>query len=244
MATPTNAAPGARSHPPAPNLQSHPAERRAWFIDEIVVAAFAFLGFGGAVLLPLRFGFSKVPPVVASFLLATGLAALTYKYLGGIQGASFAVGTLKLGGALGALVGIALLINSNLVSQVEPPSPYQVWLVTGRVTNDSGQPIEPLDIRDFALEPAQFVPGGNGSFRLRIYSWPASGSGMEFPTLKISHTPFDTHRIDLNPDALNDVRIVRAGNQIEIGQIPLHVPAQNYDPPKEKLKPISSGAAP
>lgn len=37
--------------------------KRQWYIDEIVVAAFAFLGFGGAVFLPVRFGFTVVPPL-------------------------------------------------------------------------------------------------------------------------------------------------------------------------------------
>ena len=84
--------------PRSPNLPT-----RHWYIDEIIVAAFAFFGVGGAVFLPLRFGFTSVPPIVVSFLLATGLAALTYKYLGGIQTASLKIGTLKLGGALAAL---------------------------------------------------------------------------------------------------------------------------------------------
>jgi hypothetical protein len=89
---------------------------RGWNVDEIVVAAFAFLGFGGAVFLPLRF---NIPQIVTSFLLATGLAALAYRYLGGIPSTSLAVGAVKIGGSLAALVGIAILINSHLVSQVQ-----------------------------------------------------------------------------------------------------------------------------
>jgi hypothetical protein len=81
-----------------------------------VVAAFAFLGVGGAVFLPIRF---HVPPIVISFLMATGVAALAYRYLGGIPGASIAIGALKLSGALAALVGIALLINSYLPGQIQ-----------------------------------------------------------------------------------------------------------------------------
>jgi hypothetical protein len=90
---------------------------RPWYVDELVVAAFAFLGVAGAVFLPLRF---NIPPIVISFLLATGLAAFAYKYLGGIPaGTSYVTGTLKLGGALAALVGIAFAINTVLVSQVQ-----------------------------------------------------------------------------------------------------------------------------
>jgi len=81
-----------------------------------VVAAFAFLGVGGSVFLPLRF---HIPPIIISFLMATGLAALAYRFLGGIPGASIAIGALKLTGALAALVGIALVINRDLVNQVQ-----------------------------------------------------------------------------------------------------------------------------
>ncbi len=103
------------TNPPQPPTPVAPA-RRGWNIDEIVVAAFAFLGFGGAVFLPLRF---NIPPIVISFLLATGLAALAYRYLGGIPVASLAVGALKLGGSLAALVGIAILIDGYLVKEVQ-----------------------------------------------------------------------------------------------------------------------------
>jgi len=207
-----------------------------WYLDEIVVAAFAFLGFGGAVFLPLKFGFSSIPPIVVSFLLATGIAALTYRYLGGIQGASVAIGALKLSGAIAALVGIAMLINHTLVSQVQP---YQVWEVSGQVTKDAGEPIEPLDVKDFDVEPAWFVHGGPGSFRLTIYSWAALGGGMEFPTLKISHAPYDTYRLDLNPNAVaSDLKIVRDGNKITVGRISLHEPTKGYQPPNKMLTPV------
>ena len=86
MADPANPIPGSRLKPPAP---LPPPTSRAWSMDDVFVAVFALLGVGGAVFLPLRFdGFS---PTITSFLLATGLAALTYRYLGGIQGASFSV---------------------------------------------------------------------------------------------------------------------------------------------------------
>jgi len=51
-------------------------------IDEIVIVLFAFLGVGGAVFLPLYF---RIPPITTSFLLATGLAALTYRFLGAFR---------------------------------------------------------------------------------------------------------------------------------------------------------------
>jgi hypothetical protein len=58
---------GGGSNLPPANSPSPPREGRPWSMDEIVVAAFAFLGFGGAVFLPLRFGFASVPPIVVFF---------------------------------------------------------------------------------------------------------------------------------------------------------------------------------
>jgi hypothetical protein len=85
-------------------------------MDEIVVAAFAFLGFGGAIFLPLRF---NIPPIVTSVLLATGLAALTYRYLGGIPATTLSVGVVKVGGSLAALLGVAILIHGYLAKEVQ-----------------------------------------------------------------------------------------------------------------------------
>jgi hypothetical protein len=83
--------------------------------DDIVVIIFALLGFGGCIVFAQ---WGSVPPIVVSFLLATGVAAFVYRFLGGIQGASFTVGALKLGGTLAALVGIALAVNPLLVDQM------------------------------------------------------------------------------------------------------------------------------
>ena len=73
---------------------------RKWTPDDTVALVFAFIGFVGGVLLLLYY---KAPPIVVSFFLATGVAALVYKFLGGIQATSFAVGALKLGGTLAAI---------------------------------------------------------------------------------------------------------------------------------------------
>jgi len=90
-------------------------QTRKWTPDDSVALVFAFIGFVGGVLLLLYY---KAPPIVVSFFLATGVAALVYKFLGGIQGATLKVGALKLGGVLAAIIGIALLINRILVPQV------------------------------------------------------------------------------------------------------------------------------
>ena len=211
--------PGAGLDPTPPDAHTPPQHTRVWYADEIVVAAFAFLGFGGAVFLPLRF--SNFSHITTSFLLATGIAALTYRYLGGISGASFTVGTLKLTGALGALVGIALLIDHELVSEIAPPpptpSPYQVYWVSGQVTDESGRAIEPLGAGDVTVEPRHFVSLPKGNFTLEIVSRPdVDRTKTKFPWISVSHKGFAEHVVDLNPDKPADVEIDRSGHNITI----------------------------
>ncbi len=235
MGTTSNSAPPAPAKPRARAA----AGGRHWYIDEIVVAAFAFLGVGGAVFLPLRY---TIPPITTSFLLATGLAALTYRFLGGIQGASFSVGSLKLGGALAALVGIALLINNSLVGQI--PKPHEVWQVSGQVLDDQGNPIQVFDPGDIAINPATIHTGLDGKFELTITSWPDINGNQQFPTLSVSHAPFKYDMIDLNPGAKNDVSVTRDGQSIVLGAVQLH-PQSDYLPTQPpKPVPPSAGPAP
>jgi len=85
-------------------------------LDDAIVTIFAFLGFGGALFLPLKY---HIPPIMLSFLAATGIAALTYRFLGGVEGTSITVGALKATGALAALIGLALIMNHYLIEQAQ-----------------------------------------------------------------------------------------------------------------------------
>ena len=243
MGDPNHAVTGGVIDPPAPDPS--PPARRSWYMDEIVVSAFAFLGIGGGVFLPMQYGFDKIPPITASFLLATGLAALTYRYLGGIEGASFTVGALKLGGALAALVGIAMLINNSLAPWVRPPVPpppaYQIWTVTGQVTDASGNAIDPLAPTDIVLSPPQSQLFRGGNFKMDFYIMP-SNTISPFPTLFVNHDGYVTDPVDLNPSATtNDVQMTRTGQVIKINPIKLQPQAQ-YHPSQQAPSPVSAAA--
>jgi hypothetical protein len=214
-------------------------------MDEIVVSAFAFLGIGGGVFLPMQYGFEKIPPITVSFLLATGLAALTYRYLGGIEGASITVGALKLGGALAALVGIAMLINNSLAPWVRPPvtppPAYQIWTVTGQVTDASGNAIDPLAPTDIVLSPPQSQLFRDGNFKMDFYIMP-SNTISPFPTLFVSHDGYTTDPVDLNLGATtNDVQMTRTGQTIQINPIKLQSQPQ-YHPSLLAPSPVSVAA--
>jgi hypothetical protein len=216
-------------------------QNRHWYIDEIVVAAFSFLGFGGAVFLPLKFGFDNVPPIVVSFLLATGLAALTYKYLGGIEGASFAVGALKLGGTLAALVGIALLINSQLMKQI---SHNQIWYVSGRVLDDQKHPVNELNDADFTVFPGAGHAEQLGDFRVEFIRDNSQG-GLQHVYLSVNHRGYGQVTIPLDVGELKslypDVRV--EGQLINLDHITLpqgngaEAPYSKDGPPPQALQP-------
>jgi len=215
---------GANERPSPPPGGPDADQIRHWYLDEIVVAAFAFLGLAGGVLLPLRY---PVPPITTSFLLATGLAALAYRYLGGIQGATFSVGALKLGGALAALVGIALLINQTLVKQSRG---LEIYEVSGQLIGDGGHPIQPLDAKDIAVNPPLYQELPNGKFKLDIHTTNGVDGKPEMPLLSFSHDGYDPHYVDLNPKATNEITITRNGQRIELAPVVLHRPSQPYQP--------------
>jgi hypothetical protein len=235
MADPANPIHGRRLKPPV--LLPAPAGR-AWSMDDIVVVVFALLGIGGAVFLPLRF--QNFSPTITSFLMATGLAALTYRYLGGIQGASFSVGTLKLGGAMAALVGIAWFIHRLLLLDPTPPSPDQDWVVNGQVVGEDHRPVGSILFpTDFTTNPSHIVLDGYGGFSLHVHSFPDVDGIMTFPTLYVTHqvSPppgssippvlLASPGVDLNPNATNppNVKVSRKGHSIKIEGITLVAPA-------------------
>ena len=54
------------------------------------------------------------PPTIISTFLALALAALTYRFLGGVGGAEFSVGLLKLGGSAAFIVGLIWFVGDRL----------------------------------------------------------------------------------------------------------------------------------
>jgi len=183
-------------------------------VDDTVVIVFALFGIVGGVLLPQ---FMPILPIVRAYLLATGTAALVYRFLGGIDGASLKVGGLKLTGALAALVGIALLINHAIV--VETPQAYQV---TGTVFDDKGNPISSFGPEDITVTPSPVDPGFDGKFTVTFAPGPGfAGQPPIFPTLIINHGSL-TDSIDLTPGAKTDTAITRSGTQLTLSSIRLH----------------------
>ena len=187
---------------------------RPWSMDDIVVVLFALFGLAGGALLPL---FLPVPPITTSFLLATGLAALTYRFLGGIQSSSVSIGVLRLTGSLGALVGVAMLINHAMIAQGQ-----QAYQVTGSVIDDTGKAAV-LNASNFNVFPPNIYPDPSGNDFIITFTTGIDPNGhQQFPRLIISDGSL-SDSIDLTPGAKNnDVKPKFVGTVIKVGTIRLH----------------------
>ena len=81
--------------------------------DTIVVIFFALLGFAGSVVLY----YEQAAPIMVAVFLATSVASLVYRFLGGIGNATLTIGAAKVGGSIAALIGVAITLNGYLVEQ-------------------------------------------------------------------------------------------------------------------------------
>lgn len=104
---------GGEAAAPKKNHKRQSSTGQKFGAADLVVMLFALLGLLGSYILFC----TGAPPILVSFFLSTGVAAVVYRYLGGIQSASFGWGTLKLGGTMAALVGTAFLVNYYLELQ-------------------------------------------------------------------------------------------------------------------------------
>lgn len=94
--------------------------------EDAIVVIFVLFGLVGSVVLYR----TNIAPIIVSFFLAIGVAALVYRFLGGIEDATLVWGALKIGGTMAVLVGIAIGVNRYLEVQslvVLPPEGTYDW---------------------------------------------------------------------------------------------------------------------
>src|SRR5262249_31672543 len=117
---------------------------------------------------------------------------------------------LNLGGAFAGY--FALLMTVLSTHSLWNPSPeWQLWEVSGTVTDENGKKIEPLDAKDVRVAPPSFTAFAEGKFTLTVATTPMPGGGMAFPTLMVSYPNYQTRAIPLDPfEGLpSDVQLVR-----------------------------------
>jgi hypothetical protein len=138
-------------------------------------------------------------PIIPAYLLFKALPS-SANVSGPLQGLQ-----VKLGGAFAGYFAVLLLVTYTH-NVWAPPPVYQVWEVSGQVTDDAGAAIQPLDIRDFELAPPTFQANTGGTFKLTFSTMPApAGGGIEYPNLIISHRDFEPAVISLEPSAMKEV---------------------------------------
>jgi hypothetical protein len=99
------------------------SENRGLTAEDFVLIGVMALGFLGS---PLMYALKlEIPAVMHALLLGSSVAALVYRFLGGIATqTSFAIGALKVGGSLAALLGTAIVIyNLFPALKCSPPPP-------------------------------------------------------------------------------------------------------------------------
>ncbi len=164
--------------------------RYQWAWDDFFVAGLAVVSIPTAVALVCVFP-NQIPPILPSVLLATGLAALTYRFLGGLEGASFQMHGFKAAGGLAALALITWGINFYLQSQ-DPDTRRVIYKITGKAVDESGNPVR-MDDGDVLPDPTPVTvqKNGTGSFTVE-FSEEADGdsatnSKNSVATIRISH---------------------------------------------------------
>jgi hypothetical protein len=176
-------------------------------------------------------------PILPAYLLFKALPS-TAIVSGPLQGLN-----INLGGAFAGYFAVVLLVvASHNILFPAPTPPYQVWEVTGQVTDEkTGNPIEPLSATDVVLVPPPLEPNVAGTFKLKFYSWLGPSGEIEFPRLAVGHAKYDSYNIDLNPGASNGLVVTRNGHTIGINKIPLRLTSQEYQPSNAQLRQVPYG---
>jgi len=192
--------------------------------EGMVVVAVMALGFLVSVL-NFVLGW-RLPPIIIAVMLGSAVAALVHRFLGGIAAeTTFAVGAVKLGGSMAALVGCAFFINSQLEKQTlnldELFQPhYSEWLAISRQTSlpmelkvmgttlrPPERPFETARLR-LRREGSEFIVlASDGEFRLgRLTGEELRAAGLFSslgrrldPFVVTSRLPPDSAGVDLDP---------------------------------------------
>jgi hypothetical protein len=159
-------------------------------------------------------------PVLPAFLLFKALPS-TAMVSGPLQGF-----TVNLGGAFAGYFAVVVLVIASHNILFPRPQPYQVWELSGTVTDENGNPIQPLAATDVVFDPPLYQPDLGGAFSVTFPTIPAPGGGTTYPKLFISHSEYKPLPIDLDPkvvsiDGVSGMERDKAAHKITIKRISL-----------------------
>lgn len=102
--------------------------------EDWVVVALVIVGVPGG----LFAAYMKLQPILVAVLVAFGIAAAIFRFLGGVEGASIKTGSLRLSGSAAVFLAITWVINGNLVVQSEIQPNPATWLA---LSHQEGIPV-------------------------------------------------------------------------------------------------------
>jgi hypothetical protein len=136
-------------------------------------------------------------PIVPAYFLFKALpssAAVT----GPLQGLS-----IKLGGAFAGYFAVLLVAVFSIVPSLTLTSPYQLWSVSGTLTDGSGRLFHQVSESNFQVTPPHFVIDDSGHFQFKFTTEPAPlGNAPVFPKLTVRLLQFEALDVPLNPKQL------------------------------------------
>ncbi len=195
--------------------------------EDVVLISVILIGFVGSVLIYVYE--LSVPPIVVAVLLGSAVAALVYRFLGGISTKdSFSLGAIKLGGSMAALISCAWFINSELTTQTKNLDQlfdphYRSWFAFNRTIPSPldvrvsgfgvlpGPPDDLFDNVSLRLEPAGesfrvsandsvgFILGKIDKSFLEQLGWKIETGEQLYDFLVTDRLPPDTSGISLDP---------------------------------------------
>ncbi|MGH9546987.1 MAG: hypothetical protein ACRD23_17420 [Terriglobales bacterium] len=159
-------------------------------------------------------------PILPAFLLFKILPS-TAIVSGPLQGF-----TVNLSGAFAGYFAVVVLVIASHNILFPRPQTYQVWELSGTVTDESGNPIQPLAATDVVFDPPIYQPDLGGVFSVKFPTIPAPGGGTTYPKLFISHNEYEPVPIDLDPklgsmDGVTGMERDNAAHKIRIKRISL-----------------------
>ena len=158
-------------------------------------------------------------PILPAFLLFRALPSKAM-VSGPLQGFK-----VNLGGAFAGYFAVVVLLIASHTILFPPPPIYQVWELSGTITDENGNPIQPLGATDVAFDPPIFQPDLGGVFTVRFATTLDAAGKMTFPKIFISHDKYNSRPIDLNgagsAGTVPGTIVDKAAHKITIKQIPL-----------------------
>jgi hypothetical protein len=214
--------------PPASPVKS----QYQWSWDDFFVAGLAVVCIPTAVVLVCMLP-NQIPPIVPSVLLATGLAALIYRFLGGLEGANFQMGAFKAAGGLAALALITWGINHYLQEQ-DPVTRKVIYTITGTAVDENNQAVRMEDGDVLADPPPVTVQkNGTGSFTVEVSEDGngnlATTSKDAVATIRISHLHCPVAPTDRPAD------IAQCADRVTLASEPVEVSWKSLDRGKREF---------